>query len=92
LLFHARHAGFCHGEQRQEQKGLEINWEISMKRGKLKVVSEDILIGGLPRQLASAKASIRSKVEHPVHVVKDLFHYRKIRCEVLATRVRQISP
>ena len=55
-----------------------------MKRGKLKAVPKDSLVGQLLRQLESLKASIRSKVEHPFHVVKNLFHYRKVRYKGLA--------
>jgi len=59
-----------------------------MKRGKLKAVPKDSLVGQLLRQLESLKASIRSKVEHPFHVVKNLFHYRKVRYKGLAKNTR----
>lgn len=37
-----------------------------------------------------AKASIRAKVEHPFHVVKNLFHHRKVRYKGLAKSTAQL--
>jgi len=36
------------------------------------------------------KASIRAKVEHPFHVIKNLFGYRKVRCKGLAKNQAQL--
>ena len=36
-------------------------------------------VGELMESLEHAKASIRAKVEHPFHVVKNLFRHRKAR-------------
>lgn len=83
-------AGYVGAEKREELKDLDINWPIAMKRGKLKAVSEDTLVGQLLRQLESLKASIRSKVEHPFHIVKNLFHFRKVRYKGLAKNTAQL--
>jgi len=83
-------AGYVGAEKREELKDLDINWQIAMKRGKLKVVPEDTLVGQLLRKLESLKASIRSKVEHPFHIVKNLFHYRKVRYKGLAKNTAQL--
>jgi len=83
-------AGYVGAEKREELKNLDINWQIAMKRGKLKVVPEDTLVGQLLRKLESLKASIRSKVEHPFHIVKNLFHYRKVRYKGLAKNTAQL--
>lgn len=40
--------------------------------------------------LEQAKASIRAKVEHPFHVVKNLFRHRKTRYRGLAKNVAQL--
>jgi IS5 family transposase len=77
-------AGYIGADKPEELKDLDVNWGIAMKCGKLKAVPEDSLVGQLLRQLESLKASIRSKVEHPFHVVKNLFHYRKVRYKGLA--------
>ena len=67
-------AGYVGADKREELKDRDVNWEIAMKRGKLKAVSEKSWFGQLLRKLDSLKASIRSKVEYPFPVVKNLFH------------------
>ena len=36
------------------------------------------------------KASVRAKVEHPFHVVKNLFRHRKVRYKGLAKNTAQL--
>ena len=45
-----------------------------------------------PRQgkLEKAKASVRAKVEHPFHVLKNLFRHRKTRYRGLAKNTAQL--
>ena len=38
----------------------------------------------LTKALERVKAQIRARVEHPFHVVKNLFHFKKTRYKVLA--------
>ena len=40
--------------------------------------------------IEKAKASIRAKVEHPFHVIKNLFAYRKVRYKGLAKNQAQL--
>ncbi|MCL7942306.1 transposase [Halomonas sp. ATCH28] len=40
--------------------------------------------------IRKAKASIRAKVEHPFHVIKNLFGYRKLRYKGLAKNQVQL--
>ena len=40
--------------------------------------------------IEKAKASIRAKVEHPFHVIKNLFGYRKVRYKGLAKKRAQL--
>ena len=83
-------AGYVGAEKRDALKERDINWQIAMKRGKLKAVPEETLVGQLLRKLESVKASIRSKVEHPFHIVKNLFHYKKVRYKGLAKNTAQL--
>jgi len=46
--------------------------------------------GKLLEQLEHAKASIRAKVEHPFHVVKNLFRHKKTRYRGLAKSEAQL--
>ena len=83
-------AGYVGAEKREALKERDINWQIAMKRGKLKAVPEETLVGQLLRKLESVKASIRSKVEHPFHIVKNLFHYKKVRYKGLEKNTAQL--
>ncbi|MEF8723394.1 MAG: IS5 family transposase [Candidatus Accumulibacter delftensis] len=83
-------AGYVGADKREELKERDVNWEIAMKRGKLKAVSEESGFGQLLRKLESLKASIRSKVEHPFHIVKNLFHYKKVRYKGLEKNTAQL--
>jgi IS5 family transposase len=83
-------AGYIGADKREELKDRDVNWQIAMKRGKLKAVSEESRFGQLLRKLESLKASIRSKVEHPFHIVKNLFHYKKVRYKGLEKNTAQL--
>jgi len=77
-------------EKWDELKDRDIDWQVAMRRGKLKAVPEESVLGHLLRQLESVKACIQSKVEHPFHIVKNLFHFRKVRKKGLATNTAQL--
>ncbi len=83
-------AGYTGVEKREELKDLDIDWQVAMKRGKLKALPEDSPLGQLLRKLETVKARIRSKVEHPFHIVKNLFHFRKVRYKGLAKNTAQL--
>ena len=83
-------AGYTGVEKREELKDLDIDWQVAMKRGKLKALPEDSQLGQLWRKLETVKARIRSKVEHPFHIVKNLFHFRKVRYKGLAKNTAQL--
>ena len=44
----------------------------------------------LTQALERVKAQIRARVEHPFHVVKNLFHYKKVRYKGLAKNKAQL--
>ena len=55
----------------------DIDWRIAMKRGQLQAMPEG------PRKalyewFERRKAQVRAIVEHPFHVIKNLFGYRKV--------------
>jgi len=60
-----------------------------MKRSKRKALPENKLGRGLEK-LEHLKASVRAKVEHPFHVVKNLFRHRKVRYRGLAKNTAQL--
>jgi IS5 family transposase len=83
-------AGYIGIEKREENADkTEVEWHIAAKRSKVEKISDDNVRGALEK-LERAKASIRSKVEHPFHVVKNLFKYRKARYKGLAKNEAQL--
>ena len=83
-------AGYTGAEKREELKDKDVQWHIAMKPGKLKVMPKDSALGQTMRKLEYLKASVRAKVEHVFHVVKNLFHFRKVRYKGLAKNTAQL--
>ena len=73
-------AGYTGVEKRAEivALGRTIDWQIASKRSLIKALAE-----GAEKEarkvVEQAKASVRAFVEHPFHIVKNLFGYRKVR-------------
>jgi IS5 family transposase len=67
-----------------------VKWHIAMKRSKLEQAVEGTL-KHLLTQLERTKAQIRARVEHPFHVVKNLFRHCKVRYKGLAKNVAQLT-
>jgi IS5 family transposase len=59
-----------------------VTWHVAMKRSKRKALQTNKLDRRLEK-LEHLKASVRAKVEHPFHVIKNLFRHRKTRCRRL---------
>jgi IS5 family transposase len=73
-------AGYTGVEKRPEIVALarKIDWQIASKRSVIKALAEGAEKAA--RQAAEkAKASVRAFVEHPFHIVKNLFRHRKTR-------------
>ena len=84
-------AGYTGIEKRAEIVALErqIDWQIARKRGTIKSLAE----GAQQEALKAAekiKASVRAFVEHPFHIVKNIFRYRKVRYRGLAKNGHQL--
>ena len=62
---------------------------VAAKRGAIKKM-DDTPMKTLLLAIEKAKASIRAKVEHPFHVIKNLFGYRKVRYKGLAKNQAQL--
>ena len=75
--------------KRPKFQGSDVIWHVAAKRGKLKKMKEG------PRKTLIAqrervKAQNRAKVEHPFHVVKNLFRHRKVRYRGLLKNTTQL--
>jgi IS5 family transposase len=77
-----------HAQQRGEIRA-DIEWQVASKRGKIKHMPEGAL-KDLVIAVERTKAQIRARVEHPFHVVKNLFHYKKVRYKGLAKNTAQL--
>jgi IS5 family transposase len=82
-------AGYQGVEKRPENEGKTLTWHVAMKRGKRKALP-NTRWGKLREKIEKTKASIRSKVEHPFHVVKNLFRHRKARYRGLEKNTAQL--
>ncbi|GAC1411020.1 MAG: IS5 family transposase [Burkholderiaceae bacterium] len=82
-------AGYQGVEKRQENLGKAVTWHVAMKRSKRRALP-DTRIGRMTEKLEHLKASVRAKVEHPFHVVKNLFRHRKARYRGLAKNTAQL--
>jgi len=82
-------AGYQGVEKREESLELPVTWHVAMRPGKRKALPKTAE-GELLERIEHTKASIRAKVEHPFHVVKNLFHHRKTRYKGLAKNTAQL--
>jgi IS5 family transposase len=82
-------AGYQGVEKRPENLGKKVTWHVAMKRSKRKALPNNKL-GRMREKLEHLKASVRAKVEHPFHVIKNLFHHRKTRYRGLAKNTAQL--
>jgi len=84
-------AGYLGVEKRAEIVALarKIDWQIAGKRGTIKSMAE-----GAEKETRKAvektKAAVRAFVEHPFHIVKNLFGHRKVRYRGLAKNGHQL--
>ena len=84
-------AGYTGVEKRPEIVVLErkIDWQVARKRGAIQALAEGAEKETL-KAVEKAKASVRAFVEHPFHIVKNLFRYRKVRYRGLAKNGHQL--
>ena len=82
-------AGYQGADKRPEMDLANIQWQIAAKRGKIKAMAEGAQ-KELLKQCERAKAQVRSLVEHPFHIIKNLFKHRKLRYRGLAKNTAQL--
>lgn len=84
-------AGYIGVEKREEITALNraIDWQIAGKRGQIKKMEEgpekDLL-----KAVEKTKASVRAFVEHPFHIIKNIFRHRKVRYRGLSKNGHQL--
>jgi IS5 family transposase len=82
----------CLGVQKRAEiqaKFPHVRWFVAAKRGKIKAMAEGKL-KELTLAVEKSKAQLRAAVEHPFHVLKNLFGHRKARYRGLAKNTSQL--
>ncbi len=77
-------AGYRGVEKREENLGKAVTWHVAMRPGKHRMLPMDTAWGQMLEKVEKIKASIRAKVEHPFHIIKNRFGLRKVRYRGLA--------
>ena len=80
-------AGYTGADKRPELEACDVSWNIAIKRS----------IKALPKALRDwaeaveqALSQVRAWVEHPFHIVKNLFRHKKLRYRGLAKNTAQL--
>lgn len=81
-------AGYRGVEKRSEKRSSAI-WHVAMRPGKRRALP-DTAWGQMLEKVEKIKASIRAKVEHPFHVIKNLLGLKKVRYRGLAKNTAQL--
>lgn len=89
-------AGYVGVEKREDMQAVlaaneqELKWHIARRRKTIEKLAE-----GWQKSLVQAyeklKAQVRARVEHPFHVVKNIFKYKKTRYKGLAKNDAQLN-
>lgn len=82
-------AGYQGVEKREENLEVPVTWHVALRPIKRKALPKTPW-GERMEWIEQAKASIRAKVEHPFHVVKNLFRHRKTRYRGLDKNTKQL--
>jgi IS5 family transposase len=81
-------AGYRGVDKREETVGPQ--WHVAMQPGQRRKLDPARKWARLLEQAEQLKASIRAKVEHPFHVIKNLFRHKKVRYKGLAKNEAQL--
>lgn len=82
-------AGYQGVAKRPENRDTPVTWHVALRPGVRRALPDDAL-GRLQERIERVKASLRAKVEHPFHIVKNLFKHRKTRYRGLAKNQAQL--
>jgi IS5 family transposase len=82
-------AGYQGVEKREENLDTPVQWQVALRPGKRKALP-DTPLGRINEQIEKLKARVRAKVEHPFHIVKNIFQLKKVRYRGLAKNTAQL--
>jgi IS5 family transposase len=81
-------AGYTGADKRPEHADREVSWNIAIKRGIIKALPKSLREVAEP--VERALAQVRAWVEHPFHIIKNLFRHRKLRYRGLKKNTAQL--
>ena len=77
------------GYQGVENRDGNVEWHVALRPGKRKT-PPDTPLGRMIEQIEQLKASVRAKVEHPFHIVKNVFGLKKVCYRGLGKNTAQL--
>jgi IS5 family transposase len=81
-------AGYTGANKRSELADRDLSWNIAVKPSIIKALPK--ALRDLAEPMERALARVRAAVEHPFHIVKNLFRHRKLRYRGLAKNTAQL--
>ena len=81
-------AGYTGADKRPEHEDREVSWNIAIKRSIIKALPKDLR--DWAEAIERALSQVRAWVEHPFHIVKNLFRHKKLRYRGLAKNTAQL--
>ena len=81
-------AGYAGADKRPEHEDRDVCWNIAIKRSIIKALPKGLR--DLAEPVERALAQVRAWVEHPFHIVKNLFRHKKLRYRGLAKNTAQL--
>ena len=81
-------AGYTGADKRPELEDRDVSWNIAIKRGIIKALPKSLR--DLAEPVERALSQVRAWVEHPFHIVKNLFRHKKLRYRGLAKNTAQL--
>ena len=84
-------SGYRGADKREENKGRKVKWAIAMRPGERRKLDKESESGMWAEQIERINASIRAKVEHVFHVIKNIFGYCKTRYKGIAKNASRLT-
>ena len=81
-------AGYTGADKRPEHEERDVSWNIAVRRSIIKALPERLR--NWAQAAETALSQVRAWVEHPFHVIKNLFRHRKLRYRGLAKNTAQL--
>jgi IS5 family transposase len=81
-------SGYTGADKRPELENRDVSWNIAIRRGIIKALPKSLR--DLAEPVERALSQVRAWVEHPFHIVKNLFRHKKVRYRGLAKNTAQL--